>query len=192
MSSNNGASHKAGATGGSDGVQDIAAPGSNSGLASGAAQPAASNAPGVSNSSNADHAGNGATYVDQSANEAASDSKASVPTASEVASAPEHIHGSTTGDDANTRNGNTDRADERMRLALASMPQGRAVNGSGKPANGTRPAKQKHIPAPLPNTSPRIKSALLAAEEYRKKKAAKTAALALAAAHAAAAAGNSE
>lgn len=67
---------------------------------------------------------------------------------------------------------------------------------SGRQSGGTSSVKadksvqqdvrRKHIPVPRPNTSPRIKSALLAAEEYRKQKAARTAALALAAASAAA------
>ena len=73
-------------------------------------------------------------------------------------------------------------ADDAMAAAIASI-QDRKVEG-----NPQVPSGGKAIPAPAPNTSPRIKSALLAAQEYRKQKAAKTAALAVAAATAAAAA----
>ena len=191
--SKNGPRHDVDANGSSSGLQDIAALGNSSGTASGAAQPVVSNGSSAKTASESVHVGSGAKHVDQSAIEAASDSKASVPTASDIAPAWEHVNGNSRAADADTiQDGNTARVDERMRLALANMPSGRTVNGSGRPANGMQPVKQKHIPAPMPNTSPRIKSALLAAEEYRKKKAAKTAALALAAAHAAAAAGGSE
>ena len=54
-------------------------------------------------------------------------------------------------------------------------------------AKSTVPVGAKAIPTAAPGASPRMKSALLAAQEYRKVKAAKTAALAVAAAAAAAA-----
>ena len=73
-------------------------------------------------------------------------------------------------------------ADDAMAAAIASI-QSRKVEGVPQVPSGA-----KAIPTPSPNTSPRIKSALLAAQEYRKLKAAKTAALAVAAANAAAAA----
>lgn len=73
-------------------------------------------------------------------------------------------------------------ADDAMAAAIASIPSQKA-EGAHKVQMGG-----KAIPAPSPNTSPRVKSALLAAQEYRKLKAAKTAALAVAAATAAAAA----
>jgi len=73
-------------------------------------------------------------------------------------------------------------ADDAMAAAIASI-QSRKVEGVPQVPIGA-----KAIPSPSPNTSPRIKSALLAAQEYRKLKAAKTAALAVAAATAAAAA----
>lgn len=77
-------------------------------------------------------------------------------------------------------------ADEAMAAAIASI-QSRKVEGVPQVPTGA-----KAIPSPSPNTSPRIKSALLAAQEYRKLKAAKTAALAVAAATAAAAAAKSK
>ena len=70
-------------------------------------------------------------------------------------------------------------ADDAMAAAIASIHSRQADQVPEMPAGG------KVIPAPTPNTSPRIKSALLAAQEYRKQKAAKTAALAVAAAAAA-------
>ncbi len=76
-------------------------------------------------------------------------------------------------------------ADDAMAAAIASI-QSRKVEGVPQVPIGA-----KAIPSPSPNTSPRIKSALLAAQEYRKLKAAKTAALAVAAATAAAAAAKS-
>lgn len=69
-----------------------------------------------------------------------------------------------------------------MTAALASI---KSKQGDAKPQELVH---GKAVPAPLPGTSPRVKSALLAAQEYRKQKAAKTAAAALAAARAAAAA----
>ncbi len=77
-------------------------------------------------------------------------------------------------------------ADDAMAAAIASI-QSRKVEGVPQVPIGA-----KAIPSPSPNTSPRIKSALLAAQEYRKLKAAKTAALAVAAATAAAAAAKSK
>lgn len=77
-------------------------------------------------------------------------------------------------------------ADDAMAAAIASI-QSRKVEGVPQVPTGA-----KAIPTPSPNTSPRIKSALLAAQEYRKLKAAKTAALAVAAATAAAAAAKSK
>lgn len=71
-------------------------------------------------------------------------------------------------------------ADDAMAAAIASI-QLRKIEGAPQVPIGA-----KAIPTPSPNTSPRIKSALLAAQEYRKLKAAKTAALAVAAAAAAA------
>ena len=70
-------------------------------------------------------------------------------------------------------------ADDAMTAAIASI---KLQQGDAKPK---APAEGKAIPTPSPGTSPRIKSALLAAQEYRKQKAAKTAALAIAAAAAA-------
>ncbi|KAL0038606.1 hypothetical protein WJX77_012521 [Trebouxia sp. C0004] len=77
-------------------------------------------------------------------------------------------------------------ADDAMAAAIASI-QSRNVEGVPQVPTGA-----KAIPTPSLNTSPRIKSALLAAQEYRKLKAAKTAALAVAAATAAAAAAKSK
>ena len=79
-----------------------------------------------------------------------------------------------------TQDGKSSEAGDAMAAALASI---RAQKPPGKsPVSGGPRA----IPNPTPNTSPRIKNALLAAQEYRKQKAAKTAALAVAAAKAAA------
>ena len=77
-------------------------------------------------------------------------------------------------------------ADDAMAAAIASI-QSRKVEGVPQVPIGA-----KAIPSPSPNTSPRIKSALLAPQENRKLKAAKTAALAVAAATAAAAAAKSK
>ncbi len=77
-------------------------------------------------------------------------------------------------------------ADDAMAAAIASI-QSEKVKSIPKVPTGA-----KAIPTPSPNTSPRIKSALLAAQEYRKLKAAKTAALAVAAATAADAAAKSK
>ncbi|KAA6421606.1 MAG: hypothetical protein FRX49_08549 [Trebouxia sp. A1-2] len=77
-------------------------------------------------------------------------------------------------------------ADDAMAAAIASI-QLRKIEGVPPVPTGA-----KAIPAPSLNSSPRIKSALLAAQEYRKLKAAKTAALAVAAATAAAAAAKSK
>ena len=73
-------------------------------------------------------------------------------------------------------------ADDAMTAAIASIHSQQA-----DPTPKT-PAGAKAVPTPSLNASPRIKSALLAAQEYRKQKAAKTAALAIAAANAAKAA----
>lgn len=71
-------------------------------------------------------------------------------------------------------------ADDAMTAAVASIHSRQADARPQTPPGG------KAIPTPSLNASPRIKSALLAAQEYRKQKAAKTAALAIAAARAAA------
>lgn len=71
-------------------------------------------------------------------------------------------------------------ADNAMTAAIASIHSQQADAKPKTPPGG------KTIPMPSLNASPRIKSALLAAQEYRKQKAAKTAALAIAAAQAAA------
>ena len=70
-------------------------------------------------------------------------------------------------------------ADDAMTAAIAGIHSQQADAGPKTPPGA------KAIPTPSLNASPRIKSALLAAQEYRKQKAAKTAALAIAAANAA-------
>ena len=77
------------------------------------------------------------------------------------------------------RSSASDMADDAMTAAIAGIHSQQADARPETPPGG------KAIPTPSLNASPRIKSALLAAQEYRKKKAAKTAALAIAAAQAA-------
>ncbi|KAL3157116.1 hypothetical protein ABBQ38_001361 [Trebouxia sp. C0009 RCD-2024] len=78
------------------------------------------------------------------------------------------------------RSSASEAADNAMTAAVAS------IHSQQADARPTTPPGGKAIPTPSLNASPRIKSALLAAQEYRKQKAAKTAALAIAAAQAAA------
>ena len=73
-------------------------------------------------------------------------------------------------------------ADDAMTAAIAS------IHSQQADAVPKLPAGAKAVPTPSLNASPRIKSALLAAQEYRKQKAAKTAAMAIAAANVAKAA----
>lgn len=132
------------------------------------------------------------------ANEAASDSKASVSTplgTSPRQNGAQHHQNGTNGT-ATASNGQSDghptQADGLISAASQTTPPSKAQANGSMPAKEAevskqQPARLRDIPAPTLNTSPRIKSALLAAEQYRKQKAAKTAALALAAANAAAA-----
>lgn len=122
----------------------------------------------------------------KTAGEAASDSKANVSTASGIQSQSDSYAGQNGSNGAASKaNGRTPTTEHSASLADNRAEQSEVL--SRKPDKGTQPViRRKHIPTPLSNTSPRIKSALLAAEEYRKQKAAKTAALALAAANAAA------
>lgn len=80
------------------------------------------------------------------------------------------------------RSSASEAADDAMTAAIASIHSQQAGAVPRSPAGG------KAIPTPSHNAPPRIKSALLAAQEYRKQKAAKTAAMAIAAANAAMAA----
>ena len=124
----------------------------------------------------------------ETAGEAASDSKASVSTASGVPSQNNFRAGQNGSNGAALlTNGRTPTTEHSAAGADSRGEQSQNEASSRTVGSGLQPVvRRKQIPIPLANTSPRIKSALLAAEEYRKQKAAKTAALALAAANAAA------
>lgn len=133
-------------------------------------------------------AGTSSDNMYKTAGEAASDSKATVSTASGIQSRNSSYAGQNGSNGAaSMTNGRTPTTEPATSSADNQGDQSQSEVLSRKAEHGTQPViKRKHIPAPLFNTSPRIKTALLAAEEYRKQKAAKTAALALAAANAAA------